>query len=112
MARRSKNAQATPIAVDQGAPNGGDDHGWIAGEPRADVAGQESQRAAPDRTDQALDVSILPRRLRCGEDLPNVQPARCFTLFLSNSFNHRDSFKFFGTQPATLPRCPISANEA
>src|ERR1022692_890287 len=46
ISNRSKNAQATPIAVDQRAPNGGDDHGWIAGEPRADVAGQESQRAA------------------------------------------------------------------
>jgi hypothetical protein len=35
-----------------------------------------------------------------------------FNLLNENRVFSRDSFKFFGTQPATLPRCPISANEA
>jgi hypothetical protein len=33
IASRSKNARARPAAVDPHAPNGGDRHGWIFGEP-------------------------------------------------------------------------------
>jgi hypothetical protein len=45
IASRFKNARARPAAVDPHAPNGGDRHDWIFGEPGVDAAGQEPQRA-------------------------------------------------------------------
>jgi hypothetical protein len=40
------------------------------------------QTLAVDRPDQALDVGILPRRLRCRENFLNTQPVRRFTKLL------------------------------
>jgi hypothetical protein len=37
------------------------------------------QALAANRADQALDVGILPWRLRCRENFPNPQAVRCFT---------------------------------
>src|ERR1700674_3621872 len=41
------------------------------------------QALTTDRPDQALDIGILPRRLRRSEDFPNAQPVRRFTKLLS-----------------------------
>jgi hypothetical protein len=41
------------------------------------------QAFAANRADQALDIGILPRRLRSGEDFANAQPPCRFVEFLS-----------------------------
>src|SRR2546429_3070252 len=41
------------------------------------------QALAANRTDQALDIGILPRRSRSREDVANAQPASRFVKFLS-----------------------------
>src|SRR5580704_6085959 len=41
------------------------------------------QALAANRADQALDIGILPRRLRSGEDFANAQPPCRFVEFLS-----------------------------
>jgi len=41
------------------------------------------QALAANRADQALDIGILPRRLRSGEDISDAQPPCRFVEFLS-----------------------------
>ena len=41
---------------------------------------------APNRSNQAFDVGILPRGLRCGQNFANAQPCRRFTELIAVAF--------------------------